>query len=75
MQRTDRDDTALPEAIGDIALVLTGHTPGAGARWTRANVLCIDTGLDSDEFAQLTIAEIGSGTAILHQFPRIEANP
>ena len=75
VQRTDRDDRALSEAIGDIALVLTGHTPGASARWTRANVLCIDTGLDSDEFAQLTIAEIDNGTAILHQFPRIEPNP
>ena len=53
----------------------TGHTPGADARWTRANVLCIDTGLDSDEFALLTIAEIDNGTAILHQFPRIAANP
>ena len=75
MERTGRDDTALPEAIDDVALVLTGHTPGAGARWTRANVLCIDTGLDSDELAQLTIAEIDNGTAILHQFARIEVNP
>ena len=75
VERTGRDDTALPEAIDDVALVLTGHTPGAGARWTRANVLCIDTGLDSDELAQLTIAEIDNGTAILHQFARIEVNP
>ena len=30
VQRTHRDDTTLPEAIGDITLVLTGHTPGAG---------------------------------------------
>ena len=75
VERTGRDDTALPEAIDDVALVLTGHTPGAGARWTRANVLCIDTGLDSDELVQLTIAEIDNGTAILHQFARIEVNP
>ena len=53
----------------------SGHTPGASARWTCANVLCIDTGLDSDEFAQLTVAEIRNGTAILHQFPQIEAYP
>ena len=53
------DDPGLPTALPDIDLVITGHSPGAHPRWTRANVLCIDTGLPYAEWGHLTIAELG----------------
>ena len=74
VERSDLRDTTVPEAIGNIALSMTGPTPGAETRWTRPNVLRIDIGLDSDKFSQLAIADIDNGSTILYQTSRIEPN-
>ena len=68
----EREDEGLPRPVTGIALVLIGHTPAARPRWTRHNVLCIDTGVHVPEFGHLTIAEVQTGTARLHRFARVE---
>ena len=55
-----------------ITLALTGHTPGTVPRWTRANVLCIDTGVHVAEYEYFTIAETQTGDARAQPFRRIE---
>ena len=67
----DRDAPELPTALPDIDLVITGHSPGEHARWTRANVLCIDSGLSYPEWGHLTVAELGRELT-LHRFARKE---
>ena len=65
-----REDTALPAPMREIDLVLIGHTPGREARWTRRNVLCIDTGVHIPEHGHLTIAEVQTAPPRLHRFAR-----
>jgi len=69
-ERTDRNDPDLAGAMPGITLVLIGRTPGAGARWTRSNVLCIDTGVHVAAYGHLSIAEVQTGDARLHRFCR-----
>ena len=70
VERKSRDSADLPDAMGAIGLVLIGHTPGPAPRWTRANVLCIDTGVHVH--GHLTIAQIETGEPVLHRFARRE---
>ena len=70
--REHRDAADLPAAMTGIDLVITGHTPARWPRWTRRNVLCIDTGVHVARCGHLTIAEIQSGTPRLHRFARVE---
>ena len=72
VEREERGAGDLPEAIEDVTLVVTGHTPGAAPRWTRRNALCIDTGvhIHHDGYGHLTIAEIGTAEPTLHRFRR-----
>ena len=71
IERGRRDADDLPQAIAGIDLVLIGHTPGPAPRWTRANVLCIDTGVHVADYGHLTVAEIQTGTAKLHRVGRV----
>ena len=54
----EQDDAKLAEAIRDVDLVITGHTPILCPMWTRRNVVSIDAGVHFEEFRHLTIAEI-----------------
>ena len=72
IERERRDAPDLPRAMTHVTLVVTGHTPHLQQRWTRRNVLCIDTGVHVPENGHLTIAEIQSGEPALHRFPRQE---
>ena len=65
-----RDDPQLGEALPGIDLVVTGHSPDARPRWTRANVLCIDTGVHYAEWGHLTLAEVQGPELALHRFAR-----
>ena len=69
IERGRRDADDLPEALGGIALVLTGHTPGPTPRWTCRNVLCIDTGVHVEGYGHLTVAEVQEGLT-LHRIAR-----
>lgn len=69
IERGRRDADDLPEALGGIALVLTGHTPGPTPRWICRNVLCIDTGVHVEEYGHLTVAEVQDGLT-LHRIAR-----
>ena len=71
IERGRRDAGDLPEALGGIALVLTGHTPGPAPRWTCRNALCIDTGVHIEEYGHLTVAEVQDGLT-LHRVARTE---
>ena len=71
IERGRRDAGDLPDALGGIALVLTGHTPGSTPRWTCGNVLCIDTGVHIAEYGHLTVAEVQNGLT-LHRVARTE---
>ena len=73
VEREQRHADDLPAAITGIELIITGHTPGVEARWTRRNVLCIDTGVHIEACGHLTVAEIQSGEPRLHRFARIDA--
>ena len=75
IQREDREAEDLPRPVAGIALVLIGHTPDAQPRWTRRNVSCIDTGVHVSECGHLTVAEIQTDTAQLHQFARVQMRP
>ena len=66
------DDARLREALPGIDLVVTGHSPDAHPRWTRANVLCIDTGAHYDEWGHLTLAEVQGPELVLHRFARAD---
>ena len=72
IERENRDSKDLPAAMTGIDLVITGHTPDRRPRWTRRNVLCIDTCVHVAECGHLTIAEIQTGTPRLHRFARVE---
>ena len=72
IEREDRNAPDLPAPMQGIDLVITGHTPGRRPRWTRQNVLCIDTGVFVPEYGHLTIAEIQTGTARAHRFAEVE---
>ena len=72
IEREDRNAMDLPAPMQGIDLVITGHTPGRRPRWTRQNVLCIDTGVFVPEYGHLTIAEIQTGTARAHRFAEVE---
>ena len=72
IEREDRSAKDLPPAIPGIDLVVTGHTPGREPRWTRRNVLCIDTGVFVPEYGHLTIGEVHTGAPRLHRFATIE---
>ena len=63
-------DTALDPAVSGVDLVLTGHSPGLLPRWTRDNVLCIDTGVHYRVWGHLTVAEVQDGLE-LHRFERV----
>ena len=65
-----RDHPQLGEALPGIDLVVTGHSPGPDPCWTRANVLCIDTGVHYDEWGHLTVAEVQGPELVLHRFAR-----
>ena len=75
IERERRDAPDLPRAMTRVSLVLTGHTPGLHPRWTRKNVLCIDTGVHVPEYGHLTIAEVQSGGPTLHRFATQEPSP
>ena len=66
-----RDHHALEAAIAGVDLVITGHSPALHPRWTRHNVLCIDTGVHYEEWGHLTVAEIHHGVR-LHRFARVK---
>ena len=70
--RERRDAGDLPGPMTGIDLVITGHTPARWPRWTRRNVLCIDTGVHIARCGHLTVAEIQSGVPRLHRFARVE---
>ena len=66
-----RDHHALEPAIAGVDLVITGHSPALHPRWTRHNVLCIDTGVHYEEWGHLTVAEVHHGVR-LHRFARVK---
>ena len=68
IERENRDANDLAAPMQGIDLVIIGHTPGLWPRWTRRNVLCIDTGVFVPEYGHLTIAEIQTGTPRTHRF-------
>ena len=72
IERANRDAPDLPPAMHHIALVLIGHTPDRAPRWTRQNVLCIDTGVHVPDYGHLTLAQIETGEPTLHSFARRE---
>ena len=74
VEREHRNAHDLPDTVRNIDLVITGHTPGATARWTRRNVLCVDTGVHVHDaaYGHLTVAEIGAAEPQLHRFSRAE---
>ena len=76
VEREDRCAPDLPAPIEGITCVITGHTPDMHPRWTRRNVLCIDTGVhvDADGYGHLTIAEVQTGEPRLHRFARVEGH-
>ena len=49
-----------------------GHAPELHPRWTRQNVLRIDTGVHVPDYGHLTIAQIESGEPQVHRFARRE---
>lgn len=68
IEREDRSAPDLPRAMAHITFVVTGHTPHLEPRWTRENIVCIDTGVHIPEYGHLTIAEIQTGEPELHRF-------
>ena len=72
IEREHRNAKDLPPAMHGIDLVVTGHTPRGQPRWTRRNVLCIDTGVFVPAYGHLTIGEIHTGTPRLHRFATVE---
>ena len=54
IERLDRAAHDLPPAMTGIGLVITVHTPGIVPRWTRRNVLCIDTEVHIDAQSRRT---------------------
>ena len=58
--------------MGEVTLVVSGHTPDVHPRWTSANQLCIDTGVHIEDCGHLTVAEIQTGAPELHRFERVE---
>ena len=70
-QAKTAEDPKLRGALEGVNLVITGHTPGMDPVWTRANVLCIDTGVHYEELGHLTIAETQDALK-LHRFARVE---
>ena len=72
IERANRDAPDLPPAMHHIALVLIGHTPDRAPRWTRQNVLCIDTGVHVPDYGHLTLAQVETGEPTLHSFARRE---
>ena len=67
----EQDDAKLAEALRDVDLVITGHTPMLCPTWTGRNVVSIDTGVHFEEFRHLTIAEIQDELK-LHRVARTE---
>ena len=57
-----------------VALIVHGHDPAPAPGWTSRNVLCIDTGVHWPELGHLTVAEIQTGRAELHQFARVDTD-
>ena len=72
VEHEDRQAQDLPAAIANVDLVIIGHTPDLHARWTRKNVLCIDTGvhIHHEGYGHLTVAEVSSAEPRLHRFRR-----
>ena len=71
----DRNDPRVPDRDGDpmedCDLVISAHQPGLRPRWTRRNVVTIDTGVHEDAFGHLTVAEVQDGLSF-HTFERTE---
>ena len=66
-----QDDPKLRAALQGVDLVLSGHNPAFWPTWTRANALCIDTGVHYEAQGHLTIAETQDGLQ-LHRFARVD---
>ena len=75
IERERRDAPDLPRAMAQITVVITGHTPHLHPRWTRKNVVCIDTGVHVPEYGHLTLAEIHTGEPELHRFATQKPGP
>ena len=56
------------EVTSRVCAGVPAHSP----RWTRQNVLCIDTGVHVPDYGHLTIAQIESGEPQGHRFARRE---
>ena len=71
-ERHTTPEEATRPGLDGVTLTIHGHDPGPTPGWTSRNTLCVDTGVHWPELGHLTVAEIQTGRAELHQFARVD---